>query len=242
MACLACGRVPRSTHRTHFVLSKTRSKRFVELAFLWLAPWRGGIRRHCLVVGTDCCNAHRVLAHPANSRRTTHSVSSLGQFRFSAQLCGVAAQPTDSGVTAVRLWSLHPKYLDAKGLVALWREALLAQAVLRGQTRGYIHHPQLERFRSHPSPRLAINTYLAVVHSEACSRGYAFDRDKIGPVRPVPPISVQRGQIQHEWTHLLAKLAARSPSSFEQWSALKRPTCHPLFCLKNGGVATWERV
>ncbi|HEU5178767.1 MAG TPA: pyrimidine dimer DNA glycosylase/endonuclease V, partial [Burkholderiales bacterium] len=32
----------------------------------------------------------------------------------------------------MRLWSLHPKYLDARGLVALWREALLAQAVLRG--------------------------------------------------------------------------------------------------------------
>jgi carboxyl-terminal processing protease len=29
----------------------------------------------------------------------------------------------------MRLWSLHPKYLDAQGLVALWREALLAKAV-----------------------------------------------------------------------------------------------------------------
>src|SRR3546814_10454090 len=73
---------------------------------------------------------------------------------------------------------------------------------------------------------------------EACARGYAFDRDKIGPVRSVPLISVQRGQIQHEWAHLLAKLAARSPSSFEQWSSLKCPTCHPLFCPQNGGVAT----
>ena len=27
----------------------------------------------------------------------------------------------------MRLWTLHPKYLDAAGLVALWREALLAQ-------------------------------------------------------------------------------------------------------------------
>src|SRR3546814_16682241 len=128
------------------------------------------------------------------------------------QLCSVATQSADFGVTSVRLWSLHPKYLDSKGLVALWREALLAQAVLRGQTRGYIHHPQLERFRSHASPRLAINTYLAAVHSEACARGYAFDRDKIGPVRPVPLISVQRGQIQNDWAQLLAKLAARSPS------------------------------
>ena len=47
----------------------------------------------------------------------------------------------------MRLWTLHPKYLDARGLVALWRESLLAQAVLAGRTRGYRSHPQLERFR-----------------------------------------------------------------------------------------------
>lgn len=37
----------------------------------------------------------------------------------------------------MRLWTLHPKYLDPKGLVALWRETLLAQRVLAGRTRGY---------------------------------------------------------------------------------------------------------
>jgi hypothetical protein len=31
----------------------------------------------------------------------------------------------------MRIWSLHPKYLDSKGLVALWRESLLAKNVLR---------------------------------------------------------------------------------------------------------------
>lgn len=46
----------------------------------------------------------------------------------------------------VRLWSLHPRYLDTAGLTAGWREALLAQKVLTGVTRGYRHHPQLERF------------------------------------------------------------------------------------------------
>jgi len=47
----------------------------------------------------------------------------------------------------VRIWSLHPKYLDRQGLTACWREALLAQAVLNGATRGYTRHPQLVRFR-----------------------------------------------------------------------------------------------
>ena len=60
----------------------------------------------------------------------------------------------------MRLWSLHPKYLDARGLVALWREALLAQAVLRGETRGYRHHPQLARFDDVG----AIAQYLSLIH------------------------------------------------------------------------------
>jgi hypothetical protein len=43
----------------------------------------------------------------------------------------------------MRLWSLHPQYLDPAGLVAVWREGLLARAVFAGQTTGYKHHPQL---------------------------------------------------------------------------------------------------
>jgi hypothetical protein len=142
----------------------------------------------------------------------------------------------------MRLWTLHPKYLDSQGLVALWREALLARAVLRDETEGYKHHPQLERFKAHPFPRLAINAYLAVLHSEATSRGYSFDRTKIGPVRPVPLISVTSGQIDYEWDHLLHKLAVRSPALFVRWRDLGIPVCHPLFHSRPGPVASWERA
>src|SRR5579862_5032823 len=79
----------------------------------------------------------------------------------------------------MRLWTLHPKYLDAKGLVALWREALLAQKVLRGKTKGYRHHPQLARFKAHENPVVALAAYLREVHKEAKRRGYAFDGSKI---------------------------------------------------------------
>src|SRR5665213_874155 len=58
----------------------------------------------------------------------------------------------------MRLWTLHPRYLDAQGLVAAWREALLAQKVLEGATRGYTRHPQLIRFQSHPKPLEAIKS------------------------------------------------------------------------------------
>jgi Pyrimidine dimer DNA glycosylase len=145
------------------------------------------------------------------------------------------------GHHCMRLWSLHPKYLDPQGLVALWREALLARAVLRGKTRGYISHPQIERFTAHPHPRLAINSYLAGIHSEASKRGYAFDRSRIGPVRAVRFISVTSGQLAYEWLHLQRKLAARNPTALTQLSGVSMPLCHPLFRRRPGPVASWER-
>ena len=142
----------------------------------------------------------------------------------------------------MRLWSVHPRYLDSQGLVALWREALLARAVLRGATTGYRHHPQLQRFRSHASPRYAINAYLSAVHAEASSRGYAFDRTKVGPVRSVASIAVTRGQLEYEWEHLLRKLSLRSPAHYRRWRSLASPACHPLLRCRAGGIEPWERT
>jgi hypothetical protein len=137
---------------------------------------------------------------------------------------------------------LHPRYLDPQGLVALWREALLARAVLRGETRGYRHHPQLERFKAHATPRLAVNSYLAAVHREAVERGYAFDRSKIGPIRAVDPIAVGSGQLEFEWEHLQRKLAQRSPATLARWCDVVKPECHPLFRERRGTVESWERA
>jgi hypothetical protein len=142
----------------------------------------------------------------------------------------------------MRLWSLHPQYLDAQGLVALWREALLAQAVLRGKTRGYQHHPQLQRFRSHPQPISAINAYLSRIHAEATARGYSFDAAKVGPVRRVASIPVTTGQLEYEWLHLLRKLRKRSPDAYRRWRATGAPRRHPLFRRVGGPVAEWEKT
>jgi hypothetical protein len=141
----------------------------------------------------------------------------------------------------VRLWTLHPRYLDAQGLVAVWREALLARAVLRGKTRGYRHHPQLARFRTHAAPRRAISAYLAAIHAEALSRGYSFDSRKIGPMRRVRAISAANGQISHEWRHLMRKLSKRNPALRRQWRDVRVPQCHPLFRRVRGPVEPWER-
>jgi hypothetical protein len=141
----------------------------------------------------------------------------------------------------VRIWSVHPSYLDARGLVALWREALLAQAVLQGKTRGYTHHPQLERFRAHGSPVAAIAGYLRDVHAEAQARGYRFDAAKISRARTSQRLSVARDQLAFEWQHLLAKLEVRDPERRRCLIELSAPRAHPLFRVVSGPVAEWER-
>lgn len=141
----------------------------------------------------------------------------------------------------MRLWSLHPRYLDPQGLVALWREALLAREVLRGRTRGYRFHPQLDRFRACGSPLSAINAYLRCVHDEATARGYAFDRSKIGPVRSRVRLRVTDGQLAAEWKWLLEKLEARNPAMHARNRQVRSPRPHPLFDVERGGVSPWER-
>ena len=142
----------------------------------------------------------------------------------------------------MRLWTLHPKYLDARGLVALWREGLLAQQVLRGRTRGYRQHPQLERFRSQPDPVGSIARYLAAVHEESRARGYRFDRTKIRRVRARRRMAETEGQLLHEWSHLKRKLRRRAPARYRQLRGVKRPAPHPLFRIVAGGVRSWERA
>ena len=141
----------------------------------------------------------------------------------------------------MRIWTLHPRYLDAQGLVALWREALLARAVLRGATKGYRHHPQLLRFRSHVAPKSAINAYLGCVLLEAEARGYAFDRRKVGPVRTSIRMESTAGQLRYEWQHLMRKLRKRSPSLHRRWRNEDAPEAHPLFSIRRGEVEPWER-
>ena len=143
----------------------------------------------------------------------------------------------------MRIWSLHPQYLDPQGIVALWRETLLAQAVLRGMTKGYHNHPQLIRFREQASPLCSIASYLQAVHHEATQRGYHFDASKIGAiVTPPVPLHVTAGQMEYEWQHLLTKLQARSPALYTKYRNVTTPAAHPLLQIQAGGIEAWERV
>lgn len=142
----------------------------------------------------------------------------------------------------MRLWSLHPRFLDQRALVAVWREGLLARAVLSGQTKGYVNHPQLNRFRALPDPVAAIDAYLSEILNEAESRGYSFDRSKISQLPYKKPLmKVTSGQIEHEWRHLNRKLALRDPVRLIL-QLMRSPVPSPFFGLVDGPVEDWERL
>jgi hypothetical protein len=140
----------------------------------------------------------------------------------------------------MRIWTLHPKYLDAKGLVALWRETLLAKHVLENKTKGYKNHPQLERFKKAARPLDLINQYLAGIYEESIIRNYRFDRNKIDWKFAPAKITVTDGQIEFEVVHLLKKLKARDPIKFKEVKKLNNHDTLDLFTVVQGEIEKWE--
>ncbi|MDD3296244.1 MAG: pyrimidine dimer DNA glycosylase/endonuclease V [Candidatus Omnitrophica bacterium] len=142
----------------------------------------------------------------------------------------------------MRLWSIHPKYLDTKGLLALWREALLAKKVLQNKTKGYKKHPQLLRFKSQKNPVGAINYYLYEIFKESKKRGFNFSCRKACSISKKSSITVTSGQIKYEFSHLLAKLRKRDAVRYRLFKNTKRIKVHPIFRKKKGEVEPWEKL
>lgn len=162
----------------------------------------------------------------------------------------------------MRLWSVHPKYLDQRGLCGLWTESLLAQKVLMGETKGYKNHPQLERFKLCEYNLQTIKTYLYYVWSEANNvRGYNFDGRKI-KLKTTPKynrivlcknkIPVTTGQLEYEFKHLQKKLWKRDIKQHQKNCGLrwddfegfvdKGIEPNPLFKVVEGDIEKWEKV
>jgi hypothetical protein len=142
----------------------------------------------------------------------------------------------------MRLWSLHPKYLDRQGLLAVWREGLLAQKVLQGGTKGYWAHSQLLRFKEQKDQLAAIGRYLGAIYNESLARGYKFDQGKILSHKSGPRIKVARGQVEYEFLHLLNKLKRRDPRRYARQRREGKIAVHPLFRMTAGPVEGWEKL
>jgi hypothetical protein len=142
----------------------------------------------------------------------------------------------------MRLWTVHPFYLDRAGLTAVWREGLLAQKVLSGDTKGYRNHPQLIRFRRHENPLAAIAAYLSHVCEEAERRGFHFNREKIACGITARKIEVSEGQFAYEFEFLKLKMAKRNLRWHKILNRVGQPAAHPLFTIVPGGIEEWEKI
>ena len=148
---------------------------------------------------------------------------------------------TGDKLSDMRLWTLHPRYLDTKGLLAVWREGLLAQSVLQNKTAGYRNHPQLRRFSASPDASAAIATYLRGIYQESVRRGYHFGEDKISRVEHHEQIPCTRGQLLYEWKHLKEKLRQRDIHRYQTMENIPEPDPHPLFYIVDGDIEDWEK-
>lgn len=161
----------------------------------------------------------------------------------------------------MRLWNIHPMYLDTAGLNALWREGLGALAVIDDPTSaGYYKHPQLEPFIRSGGGRRDIAQqwlveYMWHVHRESVRRGFKYDlslvmrhRDDIPCVDP-DGIIIPKGQLLFEFTHLQTKLRTRDPVVFKRNAAHhglggRPPVAHPsvVIDMTDATYADWEKV
>lgn len=142
----------------------------------------------------------------------------------------------------MRIWSLHPKYLDTKGLLAVWRETLLAKNVLEGKTKGYKNHPQLIRFKKCQNPIMTINYYLETIYNESLIRGFAFNNNKFIHSLNVEKIPVTTGQVEYEKKHLLNKLKIRDIASYNLLKIEANLLINSTFTLIKGDVEAWEII
>ena len=143
----------------------------------------------------------------------------------------------------MRLWSIHPKYLDAKGLVAVWREGLLAKKVLEGKTKGYKNHPQLIRFINSENALESINQYLYGIYEESTIRKYNFDKSKLYTINSKRvKLTVNSKQIEYEFELLKSKLKKRDLSKYNEIINTPVIELHSIFMRITGDIENWEKI
>ncbi|NIM47035.1 MAG: hypothetical protein GTN40_02650 [Candidatus Aenigmarchaeota archaeon] len=131
----------------------------------------------------------------------------------------------------MRVWIVHPKYLDCKGLVALWRETLLARKVLKGKTKGWRNHPQLNKFKTHKNPVAAVNTYLLYVLEESEKRCYKFNKRKIEKSFTKNKIKIPKKEVVSDFEDLKNKLKKRDSKRYIEIVKVKEIEVNPIFII-----------
>lgn len=80
------------------------------------------------------------------------------------------------------------------------------------------------------------------VHSDAESRGYRFDRSKLGRIVTEEGMIATDGQLLYEWSWLMSRLRRRNEPIYRRQLIVRKASAHPPFHVVTGPIARWEHV
>lgn len=133
----------------------------------------------------------------------------------------------------MRLWSIHPKYLDKHALIALWREGLLAQKALSGKGLVDEANVQLVRFKKSANPVRAIGSYLSFVASEGAKQGCKLNHERIlQPNFEAKFMTTDVAQMELEVEQLKARMKTRNKDKFKLLTDVHKFEANPVFTLQ----------
>lgn len=142
----------------------------------------------------------------------------------------------------MRIWSIHPSYLDSAGINGCWRESLLAQKILNGHNFSYKNHSQMKRFYSDRESLLAIGTYLYYIYLESVKRNYNYDFNKILYFNNNYKMQVTENQLLYEFNLLQWKLKKRNYKKYLENKNIKEIFPNNIFDVKEGQIESWEKI
>lgn len=147
----------------------------------------------------------------------------------------------------MRLWSIHPKYLDNRSLMVFWNDAILAKSSILGKID--FHSPHFQRFKYIDNKEHVLNVYMKEIFLEGSKRNLNFDKNQIEDIFLLPLltsdlIDLTYGQLKFEFELLVDKFKSTNNNEaleFLMNSYIKDDQIESLvFHLTDGPMESWD--
>lgn len=145
----------------------------------------------------------------------------------------------------MRVWTIHPKYLNRKELSACWHDGLRALKVLSEPEKYQRFYEGLSVFRVQSEPVYALAKYLQAIGKEGVKRGLQMDLSLLPEVpkdfRLKIPVSEER--IASERKLLTKRLAGLGRWHLRKFQSMLPGRTNPLFFVQNDNhPSPWEII
>ena len=113
---------------------------------------------------------------------------------------------------------------------------MLAQKVLKGETKSHENHPRLKKSKAHPHSQYAIANYLVEIWKESKRREYNFNKEKIGYTKIVEKIPITQSELRYEFDLLRDGTKKRTPSRHKDLLSVKKSNAIRFLKSRTGGA------